>query len=166
MPFLNRELARLRGYRSMLFVPLMSKGAAIGMISVTRKEPGDFAAHHVQLLQTFADRAVIAIENVRLFDEVQAKTRDLEEALQQQTATANVLKVDQPFGVRFGRGPEDPEREFRAVGSAARRRRMSFCATAKFLRASRRVRVSPNCRENMCWRHPSRMGMGTAPAAY
>ena len=69
------------------------QGAAIGMISVTRKEPGDFAAHHVQLLKTFADQAVIAIENVRLFDEVQAKTRDLEESLQQQTATADVLKA-------------------------------------------------------------------------
>jgi GAF domain-containing protein len=93
VPFLNRELARLRGYRSMLFAPVMSKGAAIGMISVTRKEPGDFAAHHVQLLKTFADQAVIAIENVRLFDEVQARTRDLEASLEQQTATADVLKA-------------------------------------------------------------------------
>jgi two-component system NtrC family sensor kinase len=65
----------------------------IGIISVTRKEPGAFATHHVHLLQTFADQAVIAIENVRLFDEVQAKTRDLSESLQQQTATADVLKV-------------------------------------------------------------------------
>ena len=55
----------------------MSGGDPIGMISVTRREPGAFAAHHIQLLQTFADQAVIAIENVRLFDEVQAKTRDL-----------------------------------------------------------------------------------------
>ena len=93
VPPLNRTLARSRGYRSMLFTPLMSKGAAIGILSVTRKEPGAFAAHHVQLLQTFADQAVIAIENARLFDEVQAKTRDLTESLQQQTATADVLKV-------------------------------------------------------------------------
>jgi two-component system NtrC family sensor kinase len=89
----NRELARLRGFRSVLFTPLMSGGAPIGIISVTREEPGSFAAHHVQLLQTFADQAVIAIENVRLFDEVQARTRDLSESLQQQTATADVLKV-------------------------------------------------------------------------
>ena len=93
VPPLIRDLARLRGYRSMLFAPLLSKGGAIGMISVTRSEPGAFAADHVQLLQTFADQAVIAVENVRLFDEVQARTRDLEEALQQQTATADVLKV-------------------------------------------------------------------------
>ncbi len=93
VPRVNRDIARLRGYRSMVFTPLMSNGASIGMISVTRKEPGTFAPHHVQLLQTFADQAVIAIENVRLFDEVQAKTGDLGEALQQQIATADVLKV-------------------------------------------------------------------------
>jgi two-component system, NtrC family, sensor kinase len=90
---LLRDLARLRGYRSMLFTPLMSNGEPIGMISVTRKEPGTFAAHYVQLVRTFADQAVIAIENVRLFDEVKARTEDLRESLQQQTATADVLKV-------------------------------------------------------------------------
>ncbi len=88
-----REIARARGFRSMLLAPLMSKGAPIGRISVTRVEPGSFSLHHLQLLQTFADQAVIAIENVRLFDEVQARTEDLRESLQQQTATADVLKV-------------------------------------------------------------------------
>ncbi len=88
-----RDIGRLRGYRSMLFVPLLRDRNLIGLISVTRVEPGPFAEHHVQLLQTFADQAVIAIENVRLFHELQAKTRDLSEALQQQTATADVLKV-------------------------------------------------------------------------
>jgi len=93
VPGVNRDLARLRGYRSMLFTPLMSGGTQIGLISVTRKEPGTFAAHQIQLVRTFADQAVIAIENVRLFDEVQARTEDLRESLQQQTATADVLKV-------------------------------------------------------------------------
>ncbi len=88
-----KQIARARGFRSMLFSPLMNKGTLIGTISVTRVEPGTFSDHHVQLLRTFADQAVIAIENVRLFDEVQAKTRDLSESLQQQTATADVLKV-------------------------------------------------------------------------
>jgi two-component system, NtrC family, sensor kinase len=87
------NIARARGFRSMLFTPLMNDGVSIGFIAVTRVQPGAFADHHVQLLQTFADQAVIAIENVRLFDEVQAKTRDLTESLQQQTATANVLEV-------------------------------------------------------------------------
>src|SRR5450432_2699738 len=88
-----KEIARARGYRSMLYAPLMNKGVSIGFIAVTRVQPGAFADHHVQLLKTFADQAVIAIENARLFEEVQAKTRDLTESLQQQTATADVLKV-------------------------------------------------------------------------
>ena len=81
-----QELARMRGYRSLLVVPLLHDKKVIGTINVSRTEPGEFAGHHVRLLQTFADQAVIAIENVRLFDEVQ-------EALQHQTATADVLKV-------------------------------------------------------------------------
>jgi two-component system, NtrC family, sensor kinase len=87
------DIARARGFRSLLFAPLMNKGTAIGLIAVTRVSAGAFAGHHVQLLKTFADQAVIAIENTRLFNEVQARTRDLEESLQQQTATADVLKV-------------------------------------------------------------------------
>ena len=83
---LLRELARVRGYRSMLFCPLVREGQSIGMISVTRREPGPFAPHQVALLQTFADQAVIAIENVRLFNETQ-------ESLQQQKASAEVLAV-------------------------------------------------------------------------
>ncbi len=81
-----RELARKRGYRSMLGVPMLHHGAPIGVISVTRREPGDFPPHIVDLLQTFASQAVIAIENVRLFNETK-------EALEQQTATADVLQV-------------------------------------------------------------------------
>src|SRR5882724_11710105 len=80
-----KDVARVRGFRSMLFAPLMSNGAPIGMISVTRLEPGSFADHHVQLLQTFADQAVIAIENTRLFNEVRQRTEDLTESLEQQT---------------------------------------------------------------------------------
>ena len=74
-------------------MPLKDDNDVIGLISVTRKEPGSFADKDVELLRTFADQAVIAIQNVELFEEVQAKTRDLEESLQQQTATADVLKV-------------------------------------------------------------------------
>src|SRR5215211_2589696 len=88
-----KQISRARGYRSMLYVPLMRNQEAIGIIGVTRVEPGHFADHHVQLLRTFADQAVIAIENTRLFNEVQARTNDLSESLQQQTATADVLKV-------------------------------------------------------------------------
>jgi GAF domain-containing protein len=86
-----RDLARVRGYRSLLFVPLMHDQQLIGAISVTRAAAGKFAEHHVQLLKTFADQAVIAISNVKLFNEVQNRTRDLAESLEQQTATAEIL---------------------------------------------------------------------------
>jgi two-component system NtrC family sensor kinase len=62
-----RELARLRGFRSLLFVPLLRDRTLIGIVSVTRVESGPFAALPVHLLQPFADQAVIAIENTRLF---------------------------------------------------------------------------------------------------
>jgi GAF domain-containing protein len=88
-----KDVARARGYRSMLFAPLMNKGSSMGFVAVTRVKTGAFIDHHVELLKTFADQAVIAIENTRLFNEVQQRTRDLEEALEQQTATADVLKV-------------------------------------------------------------------------
>ena len=76
-----RDLARKRGWRSALFVPLLRDRKHIGMISVTRVQPGRFADHHVQLLQTFADQAVIAISNVELFQEVQERTRELSQSL-------------------------------------------------------------------------------------
>ena len=64
-----------------------------GAIILTRAEPGEFTDRQIEIVQTFADQAVIALENVRLFDEVQARTGELSESLQQQTATADVLKV-------------------------------------------------------------------------
>ena len=72
---------------------MLKNNRAIGAISVAASEPGLFPARQIALLQTFADQAVIAIENVRLFEEVQARTRDLGEALEQQTATSDVLKA-------------------------------------------------------------------------
>ncbi|HJP70042.1 MAG TPA: GAF domain-containing protein, partial [Sphingomicrobium sp.] len=88
-----REIAKLRGFRSMLLVPLLREACPIGLISVTRVERGPFSDHHVQLLQTFADQAVIAIQNVELFGKVQARTNELSEALTYQTASANILNV-------------------------------------------------------------------------
>ena len=81
------------GYRSMLAIPLLREGTAIGTFTLTRDEVNPFTEKQKELATTFADQAVIAIENARLFDEVQARTRDLSELLRQQTATADVLKV-------------------------------------------------------------------------
>ncbi|MDE2604051.1 MAG: GAF domain-containing protein, partial [Bradyrhizobium sp.] len=90
---IGQELSRRDGCRTMLAVPMLSEGESIGAIVLRRAEVQPFGDKQVTLLKTFADQAVIAIGNVRLFEEVQAKTRDLTESLQQQTATADVLKV-------------------------------------------------------------------------
>jgi GAF domain-containing protein len=87
------EAQRLGDFRSLLGVPMLREGIPIGVIVLTRAEPRPFTAKQVELAATFADQAVIAIENVRLFDEVQAKTRDLTEALTYQTGSSNILSV-------------------------------------------------------------------------
>jgi signal transduction histidine kinase len=88
-----QNLARTVTYRSIVGVPLLHEGNPIGAIAVARAHTGIFPEGQIALLQAFADQAVIAIRNVRLFDEVQARTEELSESLQQQTATADVLKV-------------------------------------------------------------------------
>ncbi len=81
-----REVAHARGWRANIAVPMLRDGAPVGLITVSRKDPGAFDEREIRLLQTFADQAVIAVQNVRLFTE-------LSESLDQQTATAEILRV-------------------------------------------------------------------------
>ena len=80
-------------YRAMFGAPLIRNGKVEGVFGLMHPKPSAFMPRQMEMVRAFADQAVIAIENVRLFDEVQARTRDLSEALEQQTATAEVLKV-------------------------------------------------------------------------
>ena len=109
---LTGEQSRAR-YRATLAVPLLREGRLIGALSLNRSEPGAFTGKQIELVTTFADQAVIAIENVRLFDEVQAKTKDLTEALAYQTGSSNVLRV-------IASSPTDVDPVLKAIVESAR----------------------------------------------
>ena len=87
------EMALRLGYRTILAVPLLREHEAVGVLTIRRSEVKPFSDEQVALVETFADQAVIAIENVRLFEAEQQRTRELSESLDQQTATSEVLQV-------------------------------------------------------------------------
>src|SRR4029077_14694374 len=89
----SRAMSWRLGTRAILSVPLLRDDEAIGCLSIRRTEVRPFSPKQIELASMFADQAVIAIENARLFDEVQARTKELTESLEQQTATSEVLQV-------------------------------------------------------------------------
>jgi GAF domain-containing protein len=91
---------------------MLREGSPIGAITVWHSQVSPFSEKHVALLQTFADQAVIAIENVRLFKELEARNRDLTEALEQQTATSDVLRI-------IAQSPTDLQPVLDAIASSA-----------------------------------------------
>ena len=121
-----RRLARQTGFHTALAVPLVHAGEAIGVIFIRRTEVRPFTERQIELVNTFADQAVIAIENTRLFEEVQARTRDATEALEYQTATSDVLEA-------ISRSPTDAQPVFETIAqSAARLCNAHFCNVFRF----------------------------------
>src|SRR5262245_43348043 len=91
--YVHRDSRDFGGYRGLLCAPLLRDGSPIGVLMVAHSTARKLTEKQVDLVTTFADQAVIAIENVRLFDELQARNKELTEALEHQTATAEVLRV-------------------------------------------------------------------------
>ena len=121
-----RKIGQARVWRSVIWMPMVRDGASIGMIAVSRRDPGPFADSEVQRLKTFADQAVIAIENV--FTEVQQRNQALTEAhaqvtasLEQQTATSEILRV-------ISSSPTDLQPVFDSIAASDLPRRRPDCS--------------------------------------
>src|SRR5829696_2074246 len=108
------EGQKLGGFRAALGVPLLRQGHPIGVITLTHPTLRTFTAKQIELVETFADQAVIAIENARLFEEVQKRTAELSESLEYQTATSEVLNV-------ISRAPSQLQPVFEAIVETAGR---------------------------------------------
>ena len=141
-----------RGIRTFLVTPLLREGTAIGLITIRRTEVKPFTEKQVTLLETFASQAVIAIENVRLFKELQERNRDLTEALEQQTATSEILSV-------ISSSPTDVQPVFDTiVKNAARLCEGSGCSVVRFdgelIHLVAQYNISAEARDGMARRYP------------
>ncbi len=120
------SVAEIANFRSVLGVPMLRDGVPIGTMTVNRSQAGPFPDRQIELLKTFADQAVIAVENVRLFKELDARNRDLTVTLEQQTATGEILRV-------ISSSPTDVQPVFDSIAASAKRLcEAEFCHIFRF----------------------------------
>ncbi|MBY0611440.1 MAG: GAF domain-containing protein [Beijerinckiaceae bacterium] len=142
--------------RTVVSVPLVRDNVAVGVITLNRAKVDPFKPRQIELLTTFADQAVIAIANTRLFEEVQARTRDLQQSLEQQTATAEILNV-------IASSPSDMQPVFDAIAGAAVR--LIGCTTV-YVMLSDGKKLTPVSAIKRDGQHaPMSTGMPLDPAA-
>lgn len=135
-PNYDKTLLSKQQYRSVLSVPLIRDGHTIGLISMGSREPSAFDAKQIKQMETFAAQAIIAINNARLFDEVQARTAEVEEALEQQQASAEILGV-------ISQSVEDTQPVFdRIVEAATKLCDVQYCMLYQFRNALIHYRAS------------------------
>ncbi|CAN0050509.1 unnamed protein product, partial [Chrysoparadoxa australica] len=109
--FATPQSTTLGGWRSIIAVPLIRDGEVIAVLDLARPDPTPFTARQIELVETFADQAVIALNNTRLFEEVEQRTAEVEAALSRQTASADILRV-------ISQSPTDTTPVFHAIASA------------------------------------------------
>src|SRR5437867_8585152 len=148
----GKEVVQRLGFRTVLATPLLREGIAIGAIVIRRVEMNPFSEKQIKLLETFASQAVIAIENVRLFKELQDRNRQLTEALEQQTATSEILSV-------ISSSPTDVQPVFDTiVKNAARLCEGSGCSVVRFdgemVHLVAQHNISAEARDGMTRRYP------------
>src|SRR5262249_53249141 len=120
------DLAQQALYRSIVSIPMLREGVPIGAITISSAEPAKFSERQIGMLQTFADQAVIAIENTRLFNELERRNRDITEALEQQTATSEILRIT-------SQSQRDVQPVFQTIAANARKLcEANFAAIYKF----------------------------------
>ena len=156
-----RELQRRGGHRTILVTPMLRQGDSLGAISILRREVRPFTEKQIRLIETFADQAVIAIENVRLFKELEVRNRDLTETLEQQTATGEILRV-------ISSSPTDVRPVLDAVAESAARLCESFDAAIWRRDGELTCSSSPSITVAIRWapseRPPVRRDQGTSLA--
>jgi GAF domain-containing protein/CheY-like chemotaxis protein/anti-sigma regulatory factor (Ser/Thr protein kinase) len=158
---LRRERGRSKrsrqpGYAAILAAPLMQHGKAVGVLSVTRPTPGQFSSEQAALLKTFASQAVIAIENTRLFNELRVRNAEVSESLEQQTATAEILKV-------ISLSPTGPQPVFDAIVRSASRLLGDAHAYIRLVEGGQLVTVASS-RGRVIDPNPVRLGEATPGA--